>query len=335
MFNIMIFSIIIPIYKTEKYLNDCVQSVLSQSFSNYECILVDDGSPDNCPLLCDDFSKNNNRIKVIHKENGGLSDARNIGILQATGKYIILLDSDDKFVDNNTLTNLYNVIQGKEIDVIINVNNIEFTDTGNVIKINKYCKDIIHDNPIVIIDGFNKSNMYLAGCFFVIKKEYLIKNNLFFKKGIIHEDEHWMPRVLFKSNEIAVNHYPFYAYRVERDDSLTSKISIKKLFDLLDITNDLLSWSKEKNNYPKEGRLYMQEKARALYLDVFRFSDKIKLHDKKAYYDIHKQLKNISRKISVNYKNKYYLISKIIGIYNSEYLHILFLKIKSKLIKIS
>jgi len=96
-----------------------VQSVLSQSFLDYECILIDDGSPDNCPSICDDFSRNNTRIKVIHKENGGLSDARNTGILQAEGKFIIFLDSDDKLADNNTLKNLYNVIQIKEASPIL------------------------------------------------------------------------------------------------------------------------------------------------------------------------------------------------------------------------
>ena len=329
-----IFSIIIPIYNTEKYLNECVQSVLLQSFINYECILIDDGSPDNCPLLCDDFSKKDNRIKVIHKENGGLSDARNKGILQATGEYIVFLDSDDKLTNNDTLKNLFDVIQKYKTDVIININFIEFTDTGNISIKNNYSKDIILANPIEIIKRFNNSGMYLAGCFFVTKKEYIIKNNLFFKRDILHEDEHWMPRVLFKTNVIAVNHYPFYAYRVKRDGSITSKISIKKLFDLLDIINDLLSWAKEINNYPEEGRIYMQEKARALYLDVFRFSDTIKHQDKKAYYNIHKQLKDISKSIPVNYKNKYYLILRIIGIYNTEYLYILYLKIKNKLRKI-
>jgi len=307
-----------------------VQSVLSQSFLDYECILIDDGSPDNCPSICDDFSRNNTRIKVIHKENGGLSDARNTGILQAEGKFIIFLDSDDKLADNNTLKNLYNVIQIKETNVIINVNSIEFTDAGITSIMNSYSKDIVFANPTVIIDGFNKSGMYLAGCFFVVRKEYLLTNNLFFKKNIIHEDEHWMPRVLFKTNEITVNHYLFYAYRVGRNDSITSNISVKKLLDLLDIINDLLTWSKEENNYSKEGCLYMKEKAKALYCDVFKYSDIIKHQDKKAYYNIHKQLKNISKRIPNNFKSKYILLTRIIGLYNTELLHKLYIKIKNK-----
>jgi glycosyltransferase involved in cell wall biosynthesis len=327
----MTFSIIIPIYKTEKYLNDCIHSVLCQSFPEYECILIDDGSPDNCPFLCDDFSKKDKRIKVIHKENSGLSDARNIGILQAIGKYIIFLDSDDKFQDKETLKNLYDVIQKYETDVIINVNTIEFNDNGEILLINNFCKAILLALPNDIINEINKNNMYFTAWLFAVKKEYILKNNLFFKKGIIHEDEHWMPRVLFKTNEIAINHYPFYAYRVGRKDSITSIISIKKLFDLLDIINDLLIWSKEKNNYPKEGCLYMEEKARALYRDIYIFSNTIKQQDEKTYNNIHKQLKNISKKMPINYKSKYFLVSRIIGIYNTELLHSLYTKIRNKL----
>jgi len=329
----MTFSIIIPVFKTEKYLNDCVQSVLSQSFSDYECILVDDGSPDNCPSLCDDFSKRDNHIKVIHKENGGLSDARNIGILQATGDYIIFLDSDDKLADNNTLKNLFDVIQKYKTDVIINANFIEFTDNGKITIKNGFNKEIILADPNQIINEFNKPGLYLAGWLFVLKKEYLIKNNLFFKKGILHEDEHWMPRVLFKTKNITVNHFPFYAYRIERDDSITSKISSKKLIDLLDISNDLLSWSKELNNYPKEGCLYMQEKAKALYYDIYKYIDIIKHKDKKAYYNIIKKQRNISKKLPNNFKGKYFIISKIIGLYNTELLYSLYINFKNKLKK--
>jgi len=171
----MTFSIIVPVYKTEKYINDCVQSVLSQSFSDYECILVDDGSPDSCPSLCDDFCKNDKRIKVIHKENGGLSDARNTGILQAIGEYVIFLDSDDKLADIDTLKHLFDVIHIYKTDVIINVNITEFTDDGKSLSIYKLCKDIILISPNEIIDEFNKTGMYFAGCFFVLKKRILNK----------------------------------------------------------------------------------------------------------------------------------------------------------------
>ena len=88
-------SVVIPVYKVEPYLDQCIQSVVEQTYTNLEIILVDDGSPDHCPAMCDAWSKRDNRIKVIHKENGGLSDARNAGLAIATGQYISFIDSDD------------------------------------------------------------------------------------------------------------------------------------------------------------------------------------------------------------------------------------------------
>ena len=88
-------SVIVPIYNVEKYLDKCVDSIINQTYKNLEIILVDDGSPDNCPQMCDDYAKKDSRIRVVHKENGGLSDARNAGMKVATGEYVSFIDSDD------------------------------------------------------------------------------------------------------------------------------------------------------------------------------------------------------------------------------------------------
>ena len=104
------FSVIVPIYKVENYLNECIDSILDQTFGDFQLILVDDGSPDNCPVICDAYAKKDNRILVIHKENGGLVRARETGILAATGKYICWVDGDD-FVSKELLEHLYQVIQ--------------------------------------------------------------------------------------------------------------------------------------------------------------------------------------------------------------------------------
>ena len=100
-------SVIVPVYNVDRYLGRCIKSIMQQSYRNLEIILVDDGSPDNCPKKCDEYEKKDTRIKVIHKENGGLSDARNKGIDIAQGTYITFIDSDD-FVKENYLEVLYN-----------------------------------------------------------------------------------------------------------------------------------------------------------------------------------------------------------------------------------
>ena len=108
--KVPLFSIIIPIYNVEKYLVQCIESVLNQDYDDYELILVDDGSPDNCGEICDSYLNKNSNIRVIHKKNGGISDARNTGLKEAKGDYVIFIDSDDYICDNHFLLKLAKVI---------------------------------------------------------------------------------------------------------------------------------------------------------------------------------------------------------------------------------
>ena len=109
--NVPFFSVIVPVYNVEKYLKECVDSILGQSFSDFELILVDDGSPDNCPAICDEYAKKDEHVKVIHKPNGGVSSARNAGIQMARGEYILFCDSDDFYLDTAFEKIHYNLIQ--------------------------------------------------------------------------------------------------------------------------------------------------------------------------------------------------------------------------------
>ena len=113
----MFFSVIVPIYKVEKYLPNCIESVLGQSFSDFELILVDDGSPDTCPAICDSYKAKDDRIKVVHKENGGLASARRAGIVYAEGEYVFNLDSDD-LIEKDTLECAYKIIKETACDIL-------------------------------------------------------------------------------------------------------------------------------------------------------------------------------------------------------------------------
>ena len=113
-----LFSIIVPVYKTEQYLEKCIQSILEQNYNNFELILVDDGSPDRCPQICDAYQKRDARIKVFHKTNGGVSSARNLGLKVATGKYIWFVDSDD-YIEEFSLQQLYENQKEQSADMYI------------------------------------------------------------------------------------------------------------------------------------------------------------------------------------------------------------------------
>lgn len=120
-------SVIVPVYKVEQYLDECVQSIINQTYKNLEIILVDDGSPDRCPEMCDEYARQDSRIKVIHKENGGLSSARNAGLDVATGEYIGFVDSDD-FIDKEMYEKLLNAFKGGEAIFAAKCNHIRFAN---------------------------------------------------------------------------------------------------------------------------------------------------------------------------------------------------------------
>ena len=111
-------SVIVPIYNVERYLNRCLNSIVNQKYTNLEIILVDDGSPDNCPLICEEWRKKDSRIRVIHKKNAGLGFARNTGIENATGKYIIFVDSDD-YIEENLVFEAYKKIKQYSADIVM------------------------------------------------------------------------------------------------------------------------------------------------------------------------------------------------------------------------
>lgn len=110
-------SIVVPVYKVEKELDRCMQSLLKQTYQNIEILLVDDGSPDHCPEMCDAYGIRDPRVKVIHKKNGGLSEARNAGLQQAEGDYILYVDSDD-YIDLDSCERFLQVIEGKDVDIV-------------------------------------------------------------------------------------------------------------------------------------------------------------------------------------------------------------------------
>ncbi|GHT96107.1 hypothetical protein FACS1894141_5880 [Spirochaetia bacterium] len=260
-------SIIVPIYNVEKYLRCCLDSVLAQTFTDYECILVDDGSPDNCPAICDEYAVKDKRFKVTHKENGGLSDARNAGIQTAVGEYIVLLDSDDFLADREALADLAATICNIRSSVIFN-SNADIVETGSRVRIDSVEKNIEQLTPRQFYKKVmsNKNNL-MAGWLFSVRKDFLIRNQLFFKKGILHEDDLWMPKIICHADMIAINHGPFYAYRKGRKDSITSSVTVKNLTDKIVILRELREFINS-DNCPEENRAVIKPRIAQLWCGI-------------------------------------------------------------------
>lgn len=218
-------SIIIPIYNVEKYLKRCVDSVLSQTYENIEIILVDDGSPDNCPLMCDEIAKADPRIKVIHKENGGLSSARLAGFKKASGDYILFIDSDD-YIEKDMVEKLVLATKEKDADLAICGYYTQFDDR-KVENLLPFSQDILEDiktTYILPMIGNVKGKTNLPG-FLPIR---LLKKSLIDESLFVSENKYFAEDIVFdllysdKIQKIAVVNKPFYYYCIN-NQSLSNK----------------------------------------------------------------------------------------------------------------
>lgn len=215
-------SIIVPVYKVEKYIHQCVDSIINQTHKNIEIILVDDGSPDNCGKICDEYAEKDSRIKVIHKENGGLSDARNHGIDAASGEWLMFVDSDD-FIEPDMAEKLLHLAVANEVRmaacaVVLFDEEKEYIPEYLTVKEGVYSAEEIF-----------KKNIPTG---FVIACNKLFDRRLFdgyrFEKGRIHEDEIAAHHLIGQCDRVAVTEEKLYRYR-QVVGSITKVFNYKRL----------------------------------------------------------------------------------------------------------
>lgn len=253
-------SFIIPVYNVAKYLHQCVRSILEQNYHDIEVILVDDGSKDESPAICDAFAEQDKRVKVIHKENGGLSDARNAGLKAATGEYVVFIDGDDFWLSKDDLSGLMAVAEKQpEADFIGYNCKYFYPDTNAYFPWVFYCDKLYKpvDKNMAMIELVKSGTFPMSACLKLMKREFLIKNDLFFVKGQIAEDIPWFINVLDKCEKCSfVNQY-VYAYRQNVAGSITNVSGDKSFRSLLNIV--------ETETEKVAGRSFNKEAKEALY----------------------------------------------------------------------
>lgn len=200
-------SVIVPVYKVEPYLDKCISSIVNQTYKNLEVILVDDGSPDNCPSMCDAWAEKDSRIRVIHKTNGGLSDARNAGLAVATGSLISFIDSDD-WIEPEFFVCLFEAMAECNADVAECAT--QFVDeNGRTLRTRKVATENIGRlaalRRLVLEDG-----VYQTVWDKLYRREII--QDILFEVGKYNEDEFWTDQVLMRANSIAFVSTPLYNY---------------------------------------------------------------------------------------------------------------------------
>ena len=223
-------SVIVPVYNVEKYIRKCIESILSQTFTDFELILVNDGSKDNSGLICDEYAKKDSRILVIHRENGGLSAARNTGIKYANGNYITFVDSDD-YIAPEMYETLINVSKSSGADMV-KCGYYEFID--DVVTAKKSFSEIqIIDN----IDGQTFLPMYYQGVLYTVVWNGIyssdIAKNVTYPEGYINEDNYASPLYLYFARRIALLPNELYFYRQNFNGLSKSEAPNKKPLDVL------------------------------------------------------------------------------------------------------
>lgn len=213
-------SIVVPIYNVERDLKRCVESLINQTHRNIEIILVDDGSTDSCPEICDKYATIDSRVKVIHKTNGGLSDARNSGLREAIGEFILFVDSDD-YIELDSCEFFLNSYDGKS-DFIVGV-----AKQVNGKKIKLMChrgleNGSTYNSKDFIINSIQHNEWYAPAWLNLYKREFLLKNNLEYKKGIYFEDIEMLPRLFIAANLIQYIDFAFYNYIIRENSIMTS-----------------------------------------------------------------------------------------------------------------
>ncbi len=237
-------SYIIPVYKVEQYLVKSVTSVLAQTYKNIEVVLVDDGSPDRCPMLCDQIALEDERIKVLHKPNGGLSDARNAGLKIATGDYVVFMDSDDLWLGEDSLDKLVSLIKRYPECNFYGFNcQYYYPNSNTYTKWIQYADELL--TPIsgntAMVSLVKSGTIPMSACLKVIDRQWLIDNKITFKVGQIAEDIPWFINLLEKTDKcMFVNNY-IYAYRQNVAGSITASGGERAFNSVLDIVKNELA----------------------------------------------------------------------------------------------
>jgi len=280
----MVVSVIIPVYNVERYIGDCIESVITQDYKDLEIVLVDDGSTDTSGEICEKYASKDSRIKVYHIENSGLSGARNYGTAQATGEFICYLDGDDLFPEE-AVSSSVEKIKG-QVDIVVSKFAM-FSDGSTELNPETFAlKDEYvtgksgEDGFACLIDKVERP--LWSACRILMRRSILTENNLSFRLGILSEDLDVVPHFYRLAREIAVNDRVTMLYRINRDGSIMTTVNPKRYTDIYEIIVRWMEFLKTDTECSQNFRDAMTAQMHKLYFSYLRKLRFLKKQDRKA-----------------------------------------------------
>lgn len=236
-------SVIVPVYNTEKYLRNCIDSILAQTFTDFELLLIDDGSKDYSGAICDEYAEKDNRIRVFHKENGGVSSARNVGLDNAKGEWITFVDADD-WIDGSMYEKMYNRLMSEHADIAYCDIKMCFENNQEVYKAAAYSSE-----KIIFLNNFISST-WTSLCNIIVKRNLFCENNIRCpEKVAFAEDYHVSVRLMFFANKICYIDKPYYCYNRINETSALHTFSPKHYDKERWVNLDIISFFEENGMY--------------------------------------------------------------------------------------
>ncbi len=303
-------SIIVPIYNVEKYIEKCIESILAQTHQNLEILLIDDGTPDRCGEICDKYAELDKRIQVIHKSNGGLSDARNVGISVATGDYVVFVDGDD-FISENLVEYALESAVKHQADVVM----FDFYEVEEETNRRDICSMSIEKDQASSLEQ-NKAYLLTTPsvCNKIFRRTFLIEQPIHFPVGRNYEDLSTTPKLLAKATSIVyMNSEPLYYYVLHTGSIMRSKNFKTSYTQRVAALDDILSY-------------YREQKLESMYHDELEYL--VFLH---GYFVPSKEIVLVDRKNMYLEKFRLYAISQYKNICKNKYITI-YLSRKDKIL---
>lgn len=213
-------SIIVPVYNVEKYLQRCIDSLVNQTCKEIEIILVNDGSTDNSPAICEANAQKDSRIRVLNKKNGGLSDARNAGLNVAVGQYILFVDSDD-YIEVDTCARLLTGMHN-DVDLVAGAYKEEHDGQKIYKRHTNLQENVVYSSREFVIRSIQKNEWYAPAWLNLYRRQFLLEHKLYYKVGILFEDHEMLPRLFLAARKVTYIDYPFYNYVIRSNSIMTS-----------------------------------------------------------------------------------------------------------------